>query len=176
MSSSKKSNDLRNDSPLKKKEGDLGRLSIQVINSGRKIVVRNSLEVLIPHNMQDELIEKFHETHLATKSMMKLAKDRFYWTEMRKQIFNKYNECEECQVDSVSKVKKPYEIVPADLTLLAPGEELNVDFLVYNGKSILVIVDLHSGYVFGEITKDQSAQSAWVTFYSYINTFRIPHR
>ena len=41
---------------------------------------------------------------------------------------------------SVSEVKKPYEIIPADLTLLAPGEELNVDFLTYNGKNILVVV------------------------------------
>ena len=90
-----KSNDLRNDSPLKKKEGDLSRLSIQVINSVCKIVVRDSLEVLIPHNMQDELIEKMHETHLATESMMKLVKDRFYWTGMRKQLFKKYNDCED---------------------------------------------------------------------------------
>ena len=105
-----------------------------------------------------------------------LAMDRFYWTGMRKQIFKKYNECEECQVNSISKEKRHYEIVPADLTLLAPGEELNVDFLVFNGKSILVIVVQHSGYVFGEITKDQSTQSACKTIHSYINTFGIPHQ
>ena len=88
---------MKENSPLKKKEGDLGSLSIQVINSGRKIVMRDSLEVLIPNNMQDEIIEKLHETHLATESMMRLAKDKFFWTGMRKEIMRKYKECIDCK-------------------------------------------------------------------------------
>ena len=57
----------------------------------------DSLEVLIPNNMQDEIIEKLDETHLVTESMMRLAKDRFFWTGMRKEIMKKYNECVDCQ-------------------------------------------------------------------------------
>ena len=60
------------------------------INLDRKIVVRDSLEVLIPNNMKDEVIAKLHETHLATESMLRLAKDKFFWTGMRKQIMRKY--------------------------------------------------------------------------------------
>ena len=66
--------------------------------------------------------------------------------------------------------------MPSDLTLLAPNEELNIDFLVFNQKSILVIVDCHSGYVYGEITKDQTTESVWKVIHGYMNMFGLPHK
>ena len=72
----------------------------------------------------------------------------------------KYEDCLDCKENSVSKEKRKCEVVPSDLTLLAPNEELNMDFLVWNQKNVLVIVDRHSGFVYAEITQKQTTDCA----------------
>ena len=59
--------------------------------------------------------------------------------------------------------------------LLAPGEELSVDFMQYGSQDILVIKDKHSGYISAKLTKDKSTQraisaiKAWFYDYGFCN-------
>ena len=52
----------------------MGRLLTMVIHSGKRIIVRDSSEVLVSSIMIEEMLERLHSCHLATDSMLKLAR------------------------------------------------------------------------------------------------------
>ena len=58
-----------------------------------------------------------------------------------------YRECEGCQREAISKVKKTCEVIPPNLTQVAPAESISIDYRSYNNQDILVIKERSSGFI-----------------------------
>ena len=95
---------------------------------------------MIPKKGRKEIIEILHQTHLETESMKCLARNKFFWPKFGKDIEQKYNECKECKENAISKTHKT-EMIPPDLTLLAPGEEIQIDYASFGNRKMIVIKD-----------------------------------
>ena len=65
--------------------------------------------------------------------------------------------CRECKRESASK---PYNITPPNLLLIAPEEELSINFMAYGTQDMLVIKDRHSVFIAAKLTKDKTISSA----------------
>ena len=87
---------------------------------------------------------------------------------MGKDIGNVNNECKVCLEYNKSKVDKTAMAIPGDLTLLATGEQISVDFLEF-------IKDGASGYLEAIKTKDKRTESAMNAIHTFIYTFGLPH-
>ena len=61
-------------------------LSISTLDGGKKIIVHNSHEVLVPDKEIKSQINQLHSTHMATETMIRLAKGKFIWPGMKTDI------------------------------------------------------------------------------------------
>ena len=60
--------------------------------------------------------------------------------------------------------------------MLAPHEEICLDFMEFKGKDILVLKDRILGYLYAKITKNKPTASATKFLMTYLNLFGLPHR
>ena len=68
-----------------------------------------------------------HDTLLETDAMKRLAREKFFRKNMSQEIEQTYKSCKECTEEGLSKVHKKATVIPEDLTMIAPGEELSMD-------------------------------------------------
>ena len=169
-----KPKDMNESSELKKIEGEIKNLSIHTMENGKQLIVRNGCEVLIPKKGRKEIIEILHQTHLETESMKRLARNKFFWPKFGKDIEQKYNECKECKENAISKTHKT-EMIPPDLTLLAPGEEIQIDYASFGNRKMIVIKDRASGFLNVVETKNQTTEEAMRAIHEWSFTYGLPH-
>ena len=82
-----------------KKVGVVGKeLGLFQCQNGRKLVVRNSKEIVIPQQARKEMLMELHSTHMSSDGMKRLARGKFYWPQMSKDIEKVYKACEACKV------------------------------------------------------------------------------
>ena len=127
--------------------------------NGRKLVVRNSQEILIPQMARKEMLLELHSTHMSTEGMKKLARRKFWWPQMSKDLEKVYEACEACKENSRSKNNVPgkrVEVVPSTMEMGGPGELLCMDFGEYGRSNLLIIKDRFSGLLRVYLTKDKT--------------------
>ena len=93
---------------------------------------------------REAMVDKLHATHLETEGMKRLCRKKFWWPKYGKDLEACYKSCVDCKTELNSKVHKP-EVIPEDLTMLTPGEEITMDFASYGSRKFLVIKDCASG-------------------------------
>ena len=106
-------------------------LGIFTCKNGDKLLVRNSEEVVIPEQARAEVLGELHSTHLSSDGMKRLARGKFHWHGMGKEIEKLAKECESCQENSRSKPNIPgrrNEVTPTSLETGCAGELLSTDF------------------------------------------------
>ena len=72
-------------------------LSIFTCINGYKLLIRNSEEVIVPECARAEVLKELHSTHLSSDGMKRLARGKFHWKNMGKDIEELYNECQMCR-------------------------------------------------------------------------------
>ena len=126
---------LRNDSPLKAFENLLGELSMERVPETNKwIILRQNSEIFIPTKYRPQLLRELHSTHLSGANMKKLARQKFFWPNMLKQIDQLYESCQSCKSEAIGKMQKRTEVRPLFLESLRPGRCIHLDFLEFEGK------------------------------------------
>ena len=83
---------LPEDSDLRLIRDSLPRLGIVELDSGKRLVVRDRTEVLIPKCGRKEVIKTLHLTHSATNTMMLQTKSRLFWPSIRSDLDTFYNQ------------------------------------------------------------------------------------
>ena len=78
-------------------------LGIFECESGLKLVIRNGQEIFIPQMARKEMILELHSTHMSTEGMKKLARKKFWWPQMSKDLESVYEACGACKENSRSK-------------------------------------------------------------------------
>ena len=95
---------------------------------------------------------------------------------MTKQIQERFESCTACLQNKNSKMSKKVEVIPEDLTQVAPAEHLYVDFFDFKKKPFLVIKDKASGFVECVMTKDKSTESAAKAMKKFFHTWGFCHK
>ena len=63
---------------------------------GNEVILKNCSEVIIPEADRKRMVDLLHDTHLETESMKRLARGKFFWSGMKKEIERVFNSCKEC--------------------------------------------------------------------------------
>ena len=124
----------------------------------QKVIVKDSYQVMVPKVMRKEIMRKLHSSHMCSESMVKLARKSLFWPRMASDLKKCYNECKECDENRQAKTEKKCEVVPEDLIMLAPAEQIAMDHFFYNKNSYLVIKDRASGYIYAEKVENTSTE------------------
>ena len=95
---------------------------------------------------------------------------------MSSQIEQTYKSCEECVREGISKIHKKAFVIPTDLTMLAPGEELSCDYATFANRKYLIIKDKATGFLDVKHTKDQSTAEAQRCIHEWSFTYGLPHQ
>ena len=93
-------------------EGSLKDLSTYKTENGHEIILKNGSEVLIPPGDRKRILGLLHRTHLETESMKRIARGKFFWPGMAKQIETMYKTCEDCKEESNNKMHKKANVIP----------------------------------------------------------------
>ena len=108
--------------------------------------------------------------------MKALYKGKFWWPNIAKDLERTYKTCEACKEESISKMQKKAAVTPDDLTMLAPGEEISLDFASMGTKKYLIIKDRMTGYLEAKQTKNQKVAEAIKYTHEFIYTYGLPHK
>ena len=79
---------------------------------------------------------------------------------MAKDLRKCYDNCLECAEHKQAKTEKRCEVVPDDLTLLAPAEQVALDHFFFNNKTYMVIKDRASGFIYAERVESTSTEDS----------------
>ena len=131
---------------------------------------------MVPRGARREIMRKLHASHLAPESMLKLARRSFFWPKMAKDLRQFYLECEQCATHQQAKVDKACKVIPEDLTLIAPAEEIAMDHFMYKKKYFLAIKDRASGLLYFEMVEDTTTDSSVRLLLNISYTFGYPHK
>ena len=91
---------LEDNSELKQVGVVVKELGIFTCESGLKLVVRNGQELYIPQMARKEMILELHSTHMSTEGMKKLARKKFWWPQIGRDLETIYEACNVCKVNS----------------------------------------------------------------------------
>ena len=95
-----------------------------------------------------EMILELHSTHMSTEGMKKLARKKFWWPQIGRDLETIYEACNACKVNSRSKNNVPgkrVEVIPSTMELGGPGELICMDFGDYGRSHLLIIKVRFSG-------------------------------
>ena len=166
---------IEKDCELKAIEGSLKELSVFKTTSGKEIILRNCTEIIIPESDRTNMLTILHNTHLESDSMKRLARGKFWWPRMSKDIEEKYKSCQDCKEEGISKMHKRAVVIPADLTMMAPAEELSMDYATFENRKYMIMKDKASGFIDVKATKDQTTAEAQRCVHEWAFTFGLPH-
>merc|ERR1711954_36561 len=121
---------LKKDHPLKAIENIIPEMSLETIPEiNKQIVVRDGVEIFIPTQFRRELLDKLHSTHLSTEPMKHLARGKFWWPKIHKEIEETYTQYKPCKSESIAKIQKKCKVCPLFSDSLSPGQILHLDYL-----------------------------------------------
>merc|ERR1711895_339090 len=92
---------------LKKMRTGRKHLGVYVDRNNNKLLVKNLEEVLIPQVAREEVLQELHATHLSADGMKRLARGKFHWVGMGKDIEKLARERKSCQENARSKPNTP---------------------------------------------------------------------
>ena len=151
-------------------------LSVEKLDSGKELVVKDGCEILVPKPSRKGLLDKLHFTHLSTDAMLRMCKGSFFWPGLKSNLNDMYKACDACLTNSKGKMDKTCSNIPPDLISMMPGEELAKDFCDIFGKNVLVVCDRVTSHIYAEVTKDKSFESAKGVMLTYFHTYGLPYK
>ena len=108
--------------------------------------------------------------------MVKLARKSLFWPRMSTDLKKFYQQCSDCDEHRQAKTEKRCEVVPEDLTMLAPAKQLAMDHFFYNKMIFLVIKDRASGYIYSEKVENTSTEVSVRVLLNFCHAYGYCHK
>lgn len=111
--------------------------------------------IVVPAVLRSKVLEVLHEGHQGMVLMKRTARSGVYWPNIDKDIEGWVNGCEACQAVSERPKQRVLSTWPPTFT---PFERVHVDFGHFQGKTILVLVDVFSKYIEARVMNGTTAE------------------
>ncbi|XP_033126376.1 uncharacterized protein LOC117124300 [Anneissia japonica] len=106
-------------------------------------VMFNGIRVIIPKNLQTNILEQLHQGRMGIERTRRLARETVYWSGIDKDIERAIKLCQPCQEHQPSQHKEPLE--PHDIPT-TPWTKLSADLFSIGKDDYIVITDYYSKY------------------------------
>jgi len=100
-----------------------------------------SHKLVVPKNLQKEMLTKIHESHMGINKCKSRARDILFWNGMASQIEDLISKCSICQENQKSQSKEP--MITAELPE-RPWSKVAADIFHLNDNNYMLIVDYYS--------------------------------
>ena len=110
-----------------------------------------TLTVYAPHHFQGHVIDQYHDLngHMGLDKTFDAIKQKYYWPELYKQLYDYISECMICQRRSKQSVRPPLRMTDIPPYAFAKiGSDLSGPYptSLLGKKYIVGYIDLYSGY------------------------------
>ena len=137
-------------------------------------------QIVLPSNYRTTVLVELHDNmaHLGSERVLRLARDRFYWPRMQRNVEHYVRNICRCVKQKPPRLKTRAPLQPIVTT--SPFELVSIDFVHLERSSggyeyILVIVDHFTRYVQAYPTRNKAAKTVAVKLYNdYILRFGFP--
>lgn len=109
--------------------------------------------LIIPTDMQGQMVNWLHESHLGIEKTLARARELFYWPGMNKMIKDRVQSCIVCEKFTRNVQKEPLTQERAKY----PYHIVGMDIFEYGGRSFIAIYDSYSNYLVAIELKNKSA-------------------
>lgn len=134
------------------------------------LVCRND-SIIIPKKLRNEIISIIHESHMGLERTLAMVRGVLYWPNLTGDIKNLIESCATCLSHKRQNTKEPLE--PHEVPTL-PWQKVAADFLSFDQKMYLVVVDYYSKFIeMVNVTKN-NAFTVINCFKSIFSRFGIP--
>ena len=120
-------------------------------------------QIIVPKQLRPLVLEELHENmgHLGVDCTLDLARERFYWPHMQRDIKHHIGHACQCVQQKTSTLKTRAPLKP--ITATSPFEFIAIDFLHLEKSSggyeyILVVMDHFTRYAQAYATRNKSAK------------------
>lgn len=108
-----------------------------------KFIIYKENRIIIPKELQHEMLEKIHETHLGMVKSKQLAREYIFWPGIDKQIEDKITKCQICQ--QFRKLQHAEPLISHEIPDI-PFYKVGIDFLQVKEQVFLLIIDYYSKF------------------------------
>ena len=106
-------------------------------------IIFKGRQVLIPHAIQEDILQQLHEGHQGVEKTRLLARDSVYWPRINEDIANMVKSCKACCEHQEANRKEP--LMPSE-TPSAPWKVIATDIFEIKGKYFTIVSDCYSKY------------------------------
>jgi hypothetical protein len=125
-------------------ENHLAGIKIEDLSLYRDVIMVQD-RIWAPSSITFSFLNNLHLGHRSVDMMMRLATRSVYWSGMKKDLTDFFNECDECNHNM--RKNKTLPDLPEDETTL-PYECISIDIFETHAKEhALAMIDRHTGYV-----------------------------
>ena len=117
---------------------------IALIETSSDGLLFRGTRVIIPKNMQPEMIEKAHASHLGIQATLNLCRGIIYWPRMHTEISEAVGQCHVCSELAPNQQKEPMMSYPVPSY---PCQVVSSDCFELDGRYYVVVVDHYSDYI-----------------------------
>ena len=100
--------------------------------------------VIIPTLGHPEVLDLLHDGHPGIMKMKNIARQVVWWPSIDKNLANKVQRCETCQLNQKSPSSAPLHTWEWPKK---PWARIHIDHAAWEGKTILIVVDAHSKWI-----------------------------
>ena len=153
------------DAPLKAYWGYREELSVN------NDIIYKGTQVLVPHSMHSDMLQKIHANHLGAESNIRMARDVLFWPGMRKAIHDMCNACQTCAQYGNTAPKEPMKSLPVPTR---PWQLISQDIFSFQSEHYLATVCHFSDWI--EVDKLENLSSTTVVekTKAHFSRFGIP--
>ena len=122
------------------------------------------LRLIIPNHMKKIVLTQFHDEngHMGVQKTFDLIRQKYFWSNLYKEVYKYVSECTVCQTRSLQKIKQPLQetdIPPYPMAKLSLDLSGPYPTTLSGNKYIIAFVDWYSGWPEAFAVPDKNAET-----------------
>ena len=118
-------------------------MSVVTLDAGTRLILKDESEILIPKKLREQVLDILYYTHSAEEAIMIQCKMKIFWPGMKKDLKQKYRQCNQSQENKTLQAQAHNEVSSEDIFKnCLPGQRIEADYAKKGNQSYFMIVDI----------------------------------